>query len=55
MDVADSPLRARVSSLASEHAEAFGVSDGFKESLFKFLHGGVFGEEQHVEAGMRGG
>lgn len=39
----------------SEHAEAFGVSDGFKESLSKFLLGGVFREEQHVEASMRGG
>lgn len=40
---------------ASEHAEAFGVSDGFKESLCKFLLGGVFREEQHVEASMRSG
>lgn len=40
---------------ASEHAEAFGVSDGFKESLSKFLYGRVFGEKQHVEASMRSG
>lgn len=38
---------------ASEHAKAFGISDGFEESLSKFLLGGVLRQEQNVKAGVR--
>ena len=40
---------------ASEHAEPFGVGDGFEQSLFQLLPGAGLWKQQHVEAGVRRG
>lgn len=37
-----------------QHSKTFGVSDGLEESLFQFVLGGVFREQQGVEAGVGG-
>lgn len=39
-------------SVCSQHAEPFGVCDGLEQSFPQFVFGGVFREQQSVEAGV---
>lgn len=39
---------------ASQHPEAFGVSDGLQEPFLQLLLGRVLRQQQGVEAGVRG-